>query len=147
MKVILLKNAPGLGVPGDTIDVKPGHARNYLIPKRIALEATTANAQQYALLKRKQTKVHEKEKREAEDLKSRLEKVSLTLAVELKSEEEIYGSVSAQAIAQALTKEGIDLDKDAVVLAEPLRKIGVYTLEAKLHPEVIASFKVWIVKK
>jgi len=147
MKVILLKNVSGLGAPGDTIEVKSGYARNYLIPEKIALEATGASARYYELLKRKQVKVQENEKREAEGLKSRLEKVSLTLAAELKSEEEIYGSISAQNIVQALAKEGIDLDKDAVVLAEPLRKIGVYTLEAKLHPDVSASFKVWIVKK
>lgn len=147
MKVILLKNTPGIGKEGEIREVKPGFCRNYLLPNKLALEATDENVRYLATLKQKQAKDAERLKQDALEHKQRLEKISVTIPVELKNEEEIFGSISTQTIAQALKKEGIDLDKSKITLEDQIKKTGVYSVTVKLHPDVAAAIKVWIVKK
>lgn len=147
MKVILLKNSPGIGKEGETKEVKSGYARNYLIPQKLALEATSANVNSYEQLKKKHAKDDEKQKKEAEQIKIVIEKMSVTLPVEIKDNEEIYGSITAQHIVNALKKEGVDINKQCIHLTDSIHATGVYSIDVKLHPSVNAVLKVWVVKK
>lgn len=147
MKVILLIDLPKLGKEGETTEVKDGYARNYLIPKGFALKATDQNFKRIKEIKKAKTKVVEKQKRESLELKKTIEKISLTVAVEAKDDEELYGAINQAQILKLLKDEGIDLDKEKLILEESIKKLGVYNLKIYLHPEVEASLRVWVVKK
>ncbi len=147
MKVILLKDAGKLGSEGDDVEVKDGYARNYLIPQGIALEASDKNFKKLQEIKKARLKIAEKEKERFLELKERIKKVSLTITAEAKENEELYGAISEAQILKQLKTEGIDLQKGQLVLDEPIEKLGVFNLEVKLHSEVKASLRVWVVKK
>ncbi|MCQ9205516.1 MAG: 50S ribosomal protein L9 [Omnitrophica bacterium] len=147
MKVILLADLPKLGKEGETTKVKDGYARNYLIPKGLALKATDQNFKRIKEIEKTKSKVVEKQKRESFKLKETIEKISLTVTVEAKDDEELYGTISQAQILKLLKDEGIDLDKEKLILKEPIKKLGVYNLKIYLHPEVEASLRVWVVKK
>jgi len=147
VKVILLKDAGKLGSEGDDVEVKDGYARNYLIPQGIALEASDKNFKKLQEIKKARLKIAEKEKERFLELKERIKKVSLTITAEAKENEELYGAISEAQILKQLKTEGIDLQKGQLVLDEPIEKLGVFNLEVKLHSEVKASLRVWVVKK
>jgi large subunit ribosomal protein L9 len=147
MKVILIKNVEKLGKEGDTIEVKDGYARNFLLPQNMALQATKESFKEIEKLKQQKAKLLEKSKKEALVLKEKIESISLTLTAEVKEGDEIYGSISETQILKALKEEGTELDKSKLSLQEPIRKLGVYALKVKLCPEVEANLRVWIMKK
>lgn len=148
MEVILLKNVHKLGAEGKIVKVKDGFARNYLIPQGFALGATDANFKKLETLKKQRIKLAAKELDRCRELKKRIDDFSLTIAAQVKEDgEEIYGSVSEAQILKGLKEEGIELEKDTLLLGEPIKKIGVYDIKADLHPEVEATFRVWVVKK
>ncbi len=147
MEVILKKDIKGVGKIGDVVKVSDGFARNYLLPNGWGVAATTNN-----LVKLKQAQLSassklKKGKEEAEVLKSKLEGLSLTIPVLTQEKDKLYGSISAVEICAALKEEGYVLDKNAVLLEEPIKSLGIYEVPVKLHPEIIAKVKVWIVKK
>lgn len=147
MEVILLESIAKLGDRGATVKVKPGFARNYLFPRRLALPATEANErvfkeQQRVLVKRDELAV-EAAKTRAE----RLADVSCTIPVQVGEEDRLYGSVTAADIAKSLAALGHEIDRKQVALAEPIKQLGVYTVDVKLHREVAAPIKVWVVKE
>ncbi len=147
MKVILREDISGLGKSGDVKDVKDGYARNFLLPKNLALLATECNLKKIENEQKKKQAQEELEKKKAQELAGKLAGFSVTIAVEVNEEEGLYGSLTAQDIAKAISQEGIDIDKKSVVLAEAIRKLGIYDVDVKLHPEVEAKIKVWVVKK
>jgi len=147
MEVILNQDIEKLGKAGTVINVKPGFARNFLIPNGLALLSTTANLKKLDQEMQRKTSQIEKAKKEYEELKERLEGLSLTMPVLTQEEDKIYGSVSANDIVQALKDEGFDIDKHSLILDEPIKSLGIYEIPLKLHPEVSAKIKVWIVKK
>jgi len=147
MEVILNQDIEKLGKAGTVINVKPGFARNFLIPNGLALLSTTANLKKVDQEKQRKTSQIDKAKKEYEELKERLEGLSLTMPVLTQEEDKIYGSVSANDIVQALKDEGFDIDKHSLILDEPIKSLGIYEIPLKLHPEVSAKIKVWIVKK
>lgn len=147
VKVILLKDTPGVGKEGEIREAKPGFCRNYLLPNKLALEATDENMRVFDTLKRKRAKDIEHLKQDALEYKQKLEKISVTIPVELKNEDEIFGSITTQTIAQALKKAGIEIDKSKLVLEDQIKKTGVYSVTVKIHSDVAAAIKVWIVKK
>jgi large subunit ribosomal protein L9 len=146
MEVILIKDVEKIGKAGSVVKVKEGFARNFLFPHNLAKIATSGSLKQ--LEKEKQAKLaqYAKSKEESEELKKRLSAISLTISA-LAQGEELYGSISSQDIAAALKDEGFIIDKDTVELAEPIKSLGIYELVVKLHPEVIATVKLWVVKK
>ncbi len=146
MKVILRDNLPKLGRMGDIVDVAPGYARNYLFPRGLALLATESNIRRVEAEKKIREKIREKEKKEAEELAAKLEKKSITIPVQVGEDEQLFGSVTAQDIARALNQEGFPVDRKQIILEEPLKSLGIYNVELKLHPEVKTSIRVWIVK-
>lgn len=147
MKVILIEDVKKIGSIGDIIQVKPGYARNFLFPKKLARPATEANQKIIEEIKRKKEQALAREKKAAEDLRKKLSQVSCTIAVEAGDDDKLFGSVTAQDIASAFEQEDISIDKRKIALDEPIKKLGVYNVTVKLHPEVSGEAKVWVVKK
>lgn len=147
MEVILKKDIDRIGKAGQIIKVKDGFARNFLIPNALALPVTAQNLKK--LEEEKQRKVLQLDniKKGAEQLKEKLERLSLTIPVLTHEEEKLYASITSIDLVSALKEEGFNIDKNSVVLAEPIESLGIYEVPLKLHPEVSAKLKVWIVKK
>ncbi|MBN1794979.1 MAG: 50S ribosomal protein L9 [Candidatus Omnitrophica bacterium] len=147
MKIILIEDIDSLGQSGDVIEVKDGYARNYLIPRGAARPATPGNIQLAERLKQqKQTRL-EREKKEVEEFAAKISSVSCTISVKVGHDDKLYGAVTAAHIADALKREGIEVDKRNVVLEEPIKNLGVYTISIHLRPDVTAKVKVWVVKE
>lgn len=147
MKVILRQNAEGLGQVGDVVDVKDGYARNYLIPRKIAYTALKGNIKALEEEKKTLSKKREQELSAAEALSAELEKVSVTIPVQVGEEDKIFGSVTTQMISDALKEKGHDLDKRKIEIDEPIKALGIYGVSIKLHPTVSAKIKVWVVRE
>ncbi|MFQ5498570.1 MAG: 50S ribosomal protein L9 [Candidatus Zixiibacteriota bacterium] len=147
MKVILREDIAELGSAGDTIEVKTGYGRNYLLPRNLAIPATRANLQAIGEV-RKQKDIRERKlRREAEVVKDKIEQLSLTTEVLVGEEDKLFGSVTSADIADLLKKEGVIVDKRSIVLESPIRVLGVYTVGVKIEKDVTAQAKLWVVKK
>ena len=146
MKIILRKSVDNVGNRGDTVDVKSGFARNYLIPKGLAFPFSPGNLKRFEEEKRNHSIQESKNIEEANTNKKQLEEESITIKQKAHDNDELYGSVNAQLIAENIRESGYELDKSAVILDDPIKKLGVYDIEVKLHPEVTAVVKVWVVK-
>lgn len=147
MKVILLQQVDRLGDIGDVVTVSDGYARNYLLPQKKASLATEGNVKLQEALKKKKEAAEVKRRAEAQTLAEKVGAMSVTISAEAGEEEKLFGSVSTDMIARALTAEGVAVDKRAVILEDPIKKLGVYQVEVKIHPEVKATVRVWVVKK
>jgi large subunit ribosomal protein L9 len=147
MKVILTKDIETLGSFGEVVNVSDGYARNFLIPKGVVLTFTPQNLKVIEEKKKKHELQIKKRKEEAEVLAQKLPAVSITIPVKIIDEERLFGSVSADMIQKALEAEGIQVDKNDIQLDEPIKKLGLYHIPVKLHPEVSSSCKVWVVKE
>ena len=147
MRVILKQRVDKLGQTGDLVSVKDGFARNFLLPHGLALEANKANMNAVNAIKAANSALEEKLKQEFQELAKKLGKASWTLSVEATDEDKLYGSVDSLTIARLLKDEGYEVDKNNIILPEPIKSLGAYEVELKLHPQVSAKIKVWIVKK
>ncbi|MDD5428402.1 MAG: 50S ribosomal protein L9 [Candidatus Omnitrophica bacterium] len=147
MKVILLQTIDKLGKAGDVVTVKEGYARNFLIPKNAAKEATAGNTKILESLKKKQAEEDAKRLAEAKVVAEKISALSLTIPAQAGEEDKLFGSVSGEDIAKALLAEGVKAEKRDITLSEPIKKLGEYQAVVKLHPEVKVSVKVSIVKK
>jgi len=147
MKIILLENITKLGTCGDIVTVKPGFARNFLLPKGAALEATPANLNVFKGRAAEFKRMDDKRKEEAKAIIAKLEKLQLTISEEAKEDEALFGSVTAASISAALAKENFEVKKEEILLVETIHKLGVYSVRVRLHPEVDGELKVWVVKK
>lgn len=147
MKVILIEDVKSIGSMGDIVDVKDGFARNFLFPKRLGRLANDSNLKIIEVIKKKKILAAAKEKKEAEDLKSKISTLSLTITVEAGDDDKLFGSVTSQDVAEAFKQEELLIDKKNIILEEHIKKLGVYQIPVKLHPEVSAEVKVWVVKK
>ena len=147
MKVILRKDSEKLGSTGQVINVKDGYARNYLIPRGIVFEANDGNLRQLEEEKKQHSRRTDKEKKQAEALAAHLEKISVTIKMKVGEEDKLFGSVTSQMIAEALTEKEITLDKRHIDLEEPLKALGIYDVPVKLTGGVIGKIKVWIVRE
>jgi large subunit ribosomal protein L9 len=147
MKIILRQDHEKLGHAGDIVEVKDGYARNYLIPKEIAYPATKAHLKMVEEMKKQKQFKLDKEKKAAEEFAKKLESVSITIPVAVGEGDKMYGSVSAQTIYEYLEKQGIEIDKKAIQLNEPIKALGVYSVPVKLHKDVSVEIKVWVVKE
>jgi large subunit ribosomal protein L9 len=147
MKIVLRQDYEPLGTAGEIVNVKTGFARNFLIPKGYALTATPKNIQRFKNEKEQLSWKIEKEKRKSQELAKTLENVSCTIAVQVGEEEKLFGSVTSQNIAEALESQGYAIDKRKIILEEPIKSLGIYSVPIKLHPDVDAKVKVWVVKE
>jgi large subunit ribosomal protein L9 len=147
MKVLLREDYKGLGETGKVVKVKDGFARNFLIPQGIAFIATKENQKRYENdLKQKSWRL-ERDKHNAEELAKKLENVSCTISVQVGEEDKLFGSVTAQNIADVLAEQGFKFEKRKILLEEPIKTLGIYSVPIKLHTDVSANVKVWVVKE
>lgn len=147
MQIVLKEDIEKLGRRGEIVKVADGYARNYLLPLGKALAATPGNLKVIEREKRRYVARLLKEKEEHELLARKIQAVSLTLVRKVGESDVLYGSVTSADIAEALQKEGIVVDKRRIQLAEPIKSLGIYTVPVRLHPEVVAEVKVWVVKE
>ena len=147
MKVILLENVSNLGGAGENVNVKDGYARNFLFPKKLAIEATDAAVK---VIEDKKKRVELKEKNLVEELKKvaeRLKNMSITIPMESGEGDKLFGAVTSEAIIEKLAKEKIHVDKKQIILEKDIKSLGSSDINIKLHREVTAQLKVWVVKK
>jgi len=147
VEVILLKSHSPLGDRGDTVRVTAGYARNYLFPRGIAAPATDSNRRSLAENDKVRNRRDIVEMRSAKDVAGKLANVSVTITVKVGEDDKLYGSVSSADIAKELEGQGFQIDKKHILLEEPIKKVGVYTVDVKLHREVAVPIKVWVVKQ
>ena len=147
MKVILRKNFEKLGNMSEVVSVKDGYARNYLIPRGIAYEATKGSLHQLEEELKQQSRSVDKERKKAESIAAQLEKISVTIKMKVGEEDKIFGSVTSQMISDSLAEKEITLDKRHIELAEPLKALGIYDVPVKLAGGVTGKIKVWIVRE
>ncbi len=147
MKVILRANFDQLGKIGDLVEVKDGFANNFLFPRAIAYPANKGSIRALAEEKKQLSKKRMKELEAAKTLASEIDKVSVTIPVKVGDEDKLFGSVTAQMIADALKEKGFDIDKRKFELEEPIRSLGIFNVPVKLHPEVTAVVKTWVVRE
>jgi large subunit ribosomal protein L9 len=148
MQVILREDVDNLGTTGEVVTVKDGYARNYLIPRGLAVQATSRNVRRLSHEKRVIEQRDTKRRRDAQGVKEQLESLSLTIAKHTGEEDKLFGSVTNREIADALKEEaGIEIDRKLIHLAQPIKALGVYSVEVKLARDVIATVKLWVVAK
>jgi len=147
MKVILRKDVEKLGKARDVVEVSDGYARNYLFPKKLAYLATPQNIKLIEQEKKREEALKEKERREIEALKAKMEGVSCTITRKTEQENRLFGSVSASDIAEALLAKGFKIDRKNIELEEPIKEFGIYNVPVRLGPEVVVQVKVWVVKE
>ena len=147
MKILLREDYKGLGEAGQVIKVKDGFARNFLIPKGFAFIATDQNRKRYENDLKQQSWKLERDKINAQELAKTLENVSCTISVQVGEEDKLFGSVTSQNIADSLEEQGHKIDRRKIQLDEPIKALGIYSIPIKLHPEVEAAVKVWVVKE
>jgi large subunit ribosomal protein L9 len=145
MKVILQEDVANLGRMGQITNVKEGYARNYLLPRGLVTVANEHNkaelAHKLAVLEKKRSAVLA----EARKLASQIEKVSVTVSKQVGEDERIFGTVTTAELEHLLSEEGLKISKKQIRLEDEIKKVGVYSAEVHLHPEVAAKFKVWVV--
>lgn len=147
MKVILINDVEKLGKIGDVVDVAVGFARNYLFPKNLAMKETKNSLKVLEERKKKRTRELEKERANFEELAKKISGTSFTIPVAAGEEDKLFGSVTAEDIVDVFLSENIQIDKKQLNIKEPIKKLGVYQIEVKLHPEIAATAKIWVVKK
>ena len=146
-ELILLEDVDNLGKVGDEVTVASGYARNYLIPRRLAATKTAETMQRLEAKKRALQKEYEERLAIAQSMAQRIVEESVTIPMEATEEDKLYGSVTANHIAEGLKERGLEVEPHSINLEEPIRELGVYNVPVQLHPEVDATLKVWIVKK
>ena len=145
MKVILTEEIRGLGTRGDVVTVKDGYARNYLIPKNLAQEASKGNLNAIEHQRRKWAMLAQQEKDVAQKAADRVKGVKITVEKRVGEHGHLFGSVTANEIADALAEKGIEVDKRRIELAQPIKNIGLHDVEVRLHRDVTASIQVEVV--
>jgi large subunit ribosomal protein L9 len=147
MEVILTQKVPELGERGDVVRVKAGFARNYLFPRKLAVASTETQKR----ILHEENRLHDvrdrKLKQTVEAIAEKMKGLSCTLVVQAGEEDKLYGSVTSHDIAKSIQDQGFEVDHRQVVLEEPIKKLGVYTVPVRLHREVEVPIKVWVVKE
>lgn len=147
LQVILQTDVDNVGKSGDLVKVRPGFARNYLIPRKLAVPATNAAINRLNHEKAVALARAEKTRKEAEAQAEKINALKLTIARPVGEDEKLFGSVTAKEIELEAKKAGTPIDRKKMQLAEPLKALGTYEIPVKLHPGVTATFKVEVVAK
>lgn len=145
MKIILKTDVKALGKKGQVFEVSDGYARNFLFPKGLALEATSGNLNDLASKKVNEERKKDKEKQEAQALGAKLSAITVEVATKTGEGGRLFGSVTNKEIAEALkTKHGIELDRRKLEMKDPIKTLGTFAVQVKLHPEVTAQLQVLV---
>ncbi len=147
MKVILRETYQTLGEAGSIVNVADGYARNFLIPKRIAMKYSRSSLRILEEEKKIKETRKNKEMKASEQLGNVLRKVSLTASVKVGEEDRVFGTVTSQDIVNLLKEKGFDIDKKKILLEDPIKALGIYTIKIKVHPQVETIVKLWVVKE
>lgn len=147
MEIILRQSIENLGKPGDIVKVSPGYARNYLLPRGLAYEATPGNRKRIAMEKARLEAAEGERIKTAQTLAERLEAVQLTFSARVGDEEKLFGSVTTADIAHQLQSQGFEIEKKQIDLHEPIKTLGVYKIPIRLHAEVKPEIRVWVIKQ
>ena len=147
MRVVLREDIDKLGRRGEVHEVAAGYARNFLLPKGKALPATDGNMKRVEQERRRYAVLQAKEKEDAAAIGRRIAGVSCTIVRKVGENDQLYGSVTASDIAEYLAKEGVEIDKRRILLEEPIKALGIYTVPVKLQAEVTGEIRVWVVKE
>jgi len=146
VELILMENVDKLGTIGDIVRVSDGYARNYLMPRNLAAKSTPGAKRQLEAKKKQMLIEYENTLNSSRELAEQVNKASVTIPVQAADDEKLYGSVTAKQIGDALAEMNIHIDRRKIALAEPIRELGVYSVEILLHQEVTATLKVWVVR-
>ncbi len=147
MKLLLCKNIQELGIVGDIVEVSSGYARNYLLPQHLATEPTKANMRKLAEARKAAEEEIKLKRKQLEAASQRLEGVEVTVRARANEEGVLYGSVGTREITAALLDEGHFVKPEQVMLDEPIRQLDNVSVEVRLHPELLSSIKVWVVRE
>lgn len=147
MQVILKETLENLGNPGDIVTVKPGYARNYLIPQGLAYEASDANVRR---IEREKAQIEKKAGEQLAGARARaaaMEGVSVTFHARAGEEGKLFGSITSADIAEKLAAQGVEIDRKQIQLDEPIKGLGVFSVPIRLHADVRPEVKVWVIKE
>ncbi len=147
MKVILTKDVEKTGKAGDVVKVKDGFGLNFLIPRGLAVEAGKGNLKFLENEKKKLESKEKKQKHDAEAMREKLENISCTITMSAGEGDKLFGEVTPEMISDCYRREGLTIEKKKIHLEKPIRHLGVYQAEIKLHPDVVTTVKIWVVKK
>lgn len=144
-EIILKESVEHLGEAGDVVDVKPGYARNYLLPQGMAIRATEGNLRQLKEKRRHRERAAAREREVADELARRLQDLSLTFDVQAGEDGQLYGSVTNRDIARMAAEQGVEIEPEDIRLDEPVKELGVYSVTIDLHEDVQPEVKIWVV--
>ncbi len=147
MRVILKDDVKNVGKMGQVVDVADGYARNYLVPRGLAVDANIKNIKSLEHEKRIIEEKAKKTKNSAQDLAHKISTITLTIKAKVGEEGKLFGSVTTMDIAELLKNEGIEIDKKKISLDEPIKRLGSYTVNVKLHPEISTQVNIQIVQE
>lgn len=146
MKVILKEDVENLGTIGTVLDVAKGYGRNYLIPKNLAVEANPKNIRQFEHERKNIEAKAAKVVKNWKDLATKLSSISVTIEAQAGEEDKLFGAVTAMDISEAILKQGVEIDKRKIVLAEPIKRLGSYELTVKLYKDVATTIKLEVIR-
>lgn len=147
MKIILRQNVPNLGEIGEVVTVKSGYARNFLIPRQLAYVATDSAMRALETEKKQYAVKMEKAKQSAEVVAAQLADLQVSIPMQVGEEGRLFGSVTGQMIAQELEVRGFKVDRRSIVIDEPIKTLGVFEVKVKLHADIAAPLKVWVISQ
>ena len=147
MKVILMDDVPSLGRRGEVRDVSDGYARNFLLPQKLALNATPANLKNLEQIKKQQDAKADRIKTDAESLRAKIEALVYEERRQASEEGKLFGSVTPQDVADFLGARGIPMDRKRITLEEPIKALGEHSVSMRLHPDVVAQLRVNVVRE
>ena len=146
MEIILVEDVTGVGQKGAVVNVKPGYARNYLLPRKLAIPATANAANLYKELQRQRTMQEDKRVTAARQVAARLTGVEINIPAAANEEDTLFGSVTETDIADVLTRSGHRVDKFQVQLPDHIKQLGLYDVTVRIYGDVTANVKVWVVR-
>lgn len=147
MKIILREDVEHLGIAGSIVNVRDGFARNYLIPRNKAIPASTNNVRAFEHEQRVVEGRIQKRRKEGEALKAKLERFSCSISKKVGEQDKLFGSVTSADIEKAFQTEGYAVDKRDILLPEPIKALGVYTVPVRVFEDIVANTKVWVVRE
>lgn len=145
MKLLLNEDVKNLGLAGDVVSVANGYGRNFLLPRKLAVEVTPANLKRIEGLKKMRVAREMERVKDLKVLAERIAALDVTIKERVSEADMLYGSVNAKQLADALEKEGIVVEQDMIKLDEPIRTLGMHRVKVRMHPEVETELKVWVV--
>ncbi|OGW39282.1 MAG: 50S ribosomal protein L9 [Nitrospirae bacterium RBG_13_39_12] len=147
MKVVLKDDVKNLGKMGQIVDVADGYARNYLVPRGLALEANTKNIKSLEHEKRIILEKAKKIRNSAQDMSNKVSGINLVIKAKAGEEGKLFGSVTTMDIAELLKNEGVEIDKKKISLDEPIKRLGSYSVNVKLHPEILTQVTLQVIQE